>query len=102
MAVSLLLTVVVVAAVTAYDIDVRESPMVAVALSFAVVGAVVAAGAPRNSIGWLLLAIGLGLALFGATSALVELGIATSRLGSRERALAWLASNVGLGTSSPS
>ena len=97
-AVSLLLTVVVVAAATAYDIDVRESPMVAVALSFAVVGAVVAAGAPSNSIGWLVLAIGLGLALFGATTALVELGIASPGTVPVNGALAWLASNVGLGT----
>ncbi len=94
-AVALLFVVVVIAVATPYTID-RESPMLVVTLSFALVGAVVAAGAPRNSIGWLLLAVGLGLAFFGATTALVELGIDRPGTVPATRDLAWLASNLGL------
>ena len=84
---------------TAYEADLREVvPAVLVALSFAVVGAVVAAGAPRNSIGWLLLGIGLGIALLGATAALAELESASPGSVAGASVLAWLSTNVGFAT----
>jgi hypothetical protein len=95
-AAALVVMVAGVAAATTFTLDVREAPMLVVALSFAVVGAVVAAGAPRNQIGWLLLAVGLGLAFFGATTALVELGIERPATIPATSTLAWLASNFGL------
>jgi hypothetical protein len=90
-----LTAVVVLWAATAFELDSDEFPLVLVALSFAVVGAVVAAGAPRNSIGWLLLAIGLGLALLGLTQALVEVELASPGSVPAASAFAWLSPNIG-------
>jgi hypothetical protein len=90
-----LTAVVVLWAATAFELDSGEIPLVLVALSFAVVGAVVAAGAPRNSIGWLLLAIGLGLALLGLTQALVEVELESSGSVPAASAIAWLSPNIG-------
>lgn len=90
----LLCAIVVIAVATPYTLG-RETPLLAVALSFSAVGAVVAAGAPRNPIGWLLLAVGLGLAFFGAATALVEFGIDSPGTVPATGALAWLAVNAG-------
>jgi hypothetical protein len=92
-------TFVVLAVATAYEAEPRSDvPGLLVSLSFAVVGAVVAAGAPRNSIGWLLLAIGGGIALLGVTQALAELEIASPGSVPAASALAWLSANVGFVT----
>jgi hypothetical protein len=90
-----LVGIAVLAAATAFRLDSDEAPLVLVALSFAVVGAVVALGAPRNSIGWLLLAIGLGLALLGVTQALVEVELASRGSVPAASAIAWLSPSIG-------
>jgi hypothetical protein len=96
-ALACLLALVVLAVSTGVGLEASEAPLVLVALSFAVVGAVVATGAPRNAIGWFLLAIGVGLALLGVTQALVELEIASPGSVPAASAIAWLSPNVGFG-----
>jgi hypothetical protein len=97
-ALACLLTIVVLAVATAFELERSETPVVLVALSFAVVGGIVAAGAPRNTIGWFLLAIGSGLALLSVTQALVELEIASPGSVPGASAVAWLSPNVGFAT----
>jgi hypothetical protein len=93
----------------AISILIRDEPEFDVGLSgivfpllgivpFSTVGALVAARQPRNPIAWLLLAMGLGIALSYATGALVELELA--RPGSVPAAswLAWLSSSLWLFT----
>ena len=97
--VACVVTVVVLAAGTSYETEARSDvPGLLLSLSFAVVGALVAAGAPRNSIGWLLLGIGAGIALLGVTQALAELEIADPGSIPAANALAWLSANIGFAT----
>ena len=90
-----LAAVIVLAATTTFDLEGRTTPDLAVFVVFALVGAVVAAGAPHNSVGWLLLVIGVGGGLLDVTSALVEIEIDTPGSVPAAGEIAWLSMTLG-------
>jgi hypothetical protein len=94
-ALACLVTLVVLAATTSFDPAFHETPDLAVFVVFALVGAVVAAGAPRNSIGWLLLVIGVCGGALGVSSALVEIEIASPGSVPAASGIAWLSMSLG-------
>jgi hypothetical protein len=69
--------------------------MAVVFLAFAIVGAVVATGAPDNPVAWLMLTIGVGGATFGLATAVTELAILEPGSVPAASLFAWLATTLG-------